>query len=528
MFVRNFLSAGDFLEVVPIGIPITLQYSANGMLEKILEGYENDTKDITSSVKSIFIENELVPRSIAIKTSTSWVSGVLYTSMDIQSIGRIPSETSSVYLEEFIKQPSRFNFFAGCIRSLSTTFRGAVPIRQWLKLAGFEVLPGYVIPASLSESGFEKFISSPQLHFKYPLFMYYIVFHQTSIQYYDLGFRFVKVNNVELSIDDDSRCLVSKIATEPEIEDFHLSYSKVVRFNIQNDCIMLLDESNNVISCKDPLRRKTLMQVTNGRVTCPVCGKVYVIPMSGRVMCPDPHCNSRLYGRVGYFLSTLGLDSMTKSRYDEVTSTIGNIFSVPDVLDLDEYKDCKIECSASTLIRSIVPESIISGPDAFDPFCSRCNNNVDSILYYLDNPNSASKDLQLVKCEVSYVKFLRWLDDKVNVADIKSLFMHPNVTVVGVDKTLLNVAPIFRGTKILITGKFRRGPEKTISSILKSYGAEVVTRYSPDVSMVVVGATRENVSGSSTRRALADNKIIYEENEFFNRFEIDEDLGENL
>ncbi len=72
MFVRNFLSAGDYMEIAPIGLPLTLQYDVNGILEKVLFKYGNDAKDITERLKDVMLLNKLIPRKVTVKTGTTW------------------------------------------------------------------------------------------------------------------------------------------------------------------------------------------------------------------------------------------------------------------------------------------------------------------------------------------------------------------------------------------------------------------------------------------------------------------------
>lgn len=527
MFVRNFLTAGDYLTIVPLSLPVTLQYNTSGFLEKVMRGYGNDVIDITDDVKDILVNNHMVPKHVEIKNGTSWVSGCLFTKDYHTIVGNMPNDLTESYIKSLKEDHTKFTFFAGCVSSLSTVFRGAVPIRQWLALSGFELLPGYVIPADLTELKLEKMItSSKSFNFVYPLITNYIVFSKSDVEYYDLGFKQVKVKKTEEFIDDDG-CVKTSIECDGN-GHIAVDYSETVRMNIRKDCFLLLDESGKILHCYDEKNRKTLEESTGSKYTCPVCGRIYSIPKYGKVKCKDDHCNSRLFNRVNQLLTTFGMKSMSRERYDEITHEIGQVFSVPDVLDMEEYKDTVINCRISKALRSIVPEEIVEGFDGFVSFSNRCNNNIESILYYVHNPDKAVQDLKLYSSETDYTKFIDWIRDPENVADVHSIIIHPNINLSDSNKTIPDAAPIFRGTTIIITGIFKHGDHSTINAILSSYGAEVVTHFSDRVDILLTGSTREGVSGPLVRKAIMRKLPIYEEDDFFKRYEIDKDIQENL
>lgn len=526
MFVRNFLTAGDYVTIVPLGLPVTLQYSANGILEKILRGHGDDTVDITDKLKDLLLLNKKVPRSVSIKNGTTWVSGVFYTSMHNRKTGRVSEDTSEGYIQLLESNVDQFEFYAGSVNSMSTSFRGAVPIRQWLSLSGFEVLPGYVIPSDLDENRFEHMVTSSRYPFKWPLIQSYIIFHRNSISYHTLSFRWERVLTSYNCVKDDGS-VITEAGCTGDI-NLELAYSDALKMNVQPNVYVLIDESSRVIYSDDvDCLHKPLMDNTKGKLKCPVCGKLYQVPSSGPVRCPDEHCNSRLFTRTNQLLATLNLPCLSREEYDELTHKIGPLYSYPDVLDNLPH-DHEVELTFSQLLRACVPEHIVKGPDGFTSFCSKCNNDKDTILYYLNNPDRAFDDLNLVESSVNYVKFIHWLEDPENVADIKSVMMHDNISIVGQFKALQNVAPIFRGVTILITGRFVHGNESRIFAILSSYGATVVTRFDDKVSMVVVGDTRDGVNGQYLRQARNRNIPIYDESSFFKRYEIDNDLQENL
>ena len=161
MFARNLLQAGEFVSCVPVGIPVTLQYSEKGLIQKIFQNHERDNwDDATSDLLDVSLRSRKIPNKITVKNGTTWVRGVFYTDELIRNRGTLPECVVPALVEKYKANPDAFKFLAGDVVSLATTFRGAVPIRQWLATAGFETLPGYVVPSDVDESKFEDLLRS--------------------------------------------------------------------------------------------------------------------------------------------------------------------------------------------------------------------------------------------------------------------------------------------------------------------------------------------------------------------------------
>ncbi|MBQ3184550.1 MAG: hypothetical protein IJB54_01060, partial [Firmicutes bacterium] len=83
MFVRNLLRPSDFVTLVPVGMPTTLQYNDTGMLEKVYWGYTPETREDLSSrmlsAAKITDEVKPFPFKIPLKEGTTWIMGVLYS-----------------------------------------------------------------------------------------------------------------------------------------------------------------------------------------------------------------------------------------------------------------------------------------------------------------------------------------------------------------------------------------------------------------------------------------------------------------
>ena len=78
MYVKNALRPGQFVTMVPVGRPVTLQDNKKGILEKIHEGYGEDRVDITSTLFDTVFHSKMVPTSITVKDGDTMVEGVFY------------------------------------------------------------------------------------------------------------------------------------------------------------------------------------------------------------------------------------------------------------------------------------------------------------------------------------------------------------------------------------------------------------------------------------------------------------------
>lgn len=154
-----------------------------------------------------------------------------------------------------------------------------------------------------------------------------------------------------------------------------------------------------------------------------------------------------------------------------------------------------------------------------------CSNNEQTFKYYIEHPEEIQKDLNIQHNELN--KLITWLSDGCNASDLMTLVDSAQINIVAL-KSTFNGAPIFRNKRIFITGKFIRGSLDSIAGILQSYSASVTTQFSNVVDCVIVGGLHEDVDGKAVNFARTLNKPIFNENEFFNRYEIDADIKANL
>ena len=80
----------------------------------------------------------------------------------------------------------------------------------------------------------------------------------------------------------------------------------------------------------------------------------------------------------------------------------------------------------------------------------------------------------------------------------------------------------------MITGTFNHGSKEEVKSILESYSATVVFNMNDNVQCVIIGDMLEDTNGVAVKHA-KDNRIpIMTESKFFDQYDIDKDMAENL
>lgn len=522
MFARNLLQAGDYFTCVPVGVPMTLQYNEKGSLEKLLVGHDsNSWYDVSKDLLQIFLKNKKVPNTISVKGGTTWIRGAVVSQDTFCDSGKLPDCILHSSLEQLKSAPDRFSFYSGHVESLATTFRGAVSIRQWLTLAGFENLPGYIAPVGIDEKKFDEIVR-PKYQFRYPFISSYILYRKDgSVEFPSTGVTQCVVKRVSKIVDRSGYLFGSlSIKDGPTAV---VPYSSVVKYNLNANTLILRDSDGDIIASMTT--DGTYREPRSNKIECPTCGRWITVPLEGRVRCEDDHCNSVLYPRVNYMLSKLGLPEVHYEDYQSLTKKIGSVFMPIDIFELDQYADAHVSVDLSTAIRSIVPRSILFNDTQVRMLADGCNGSKETFLYYASHADKMKTDLDLNYAV--FGKFLTWITDPENLSDIQSVLNCKNISIDAPYKKF-NGAPIFRNKTIMITGSFAHGGLEEISSILSSYSATVVRSYDKNVDCVLVGDLNENTNGYAVRSAQKDRVPIMQESEFFQEYDIDSDIVENL
>ena len=529
MFVRNLLQAGErisllpgeYVTLVPVGIPLTLQYSDKGLLQKVYLNHEEENwVDKTEDYFQILFKRNSVPNKISFTGNTSYVRGVLVTSNIYAATSKEPNSILSELCTKYLADPASFTFYAGDVQSYSAAFKGAVAVRQWLTVSKFNVLPGYVIPQDLTEAQFEHMVKM-NYPFVFPLIDSYILYHNDgSITYPKTQLRQVTVKSVDKQRDTAGN--IEAVIRDTLGDIRVIPYSTLVHYNIQPNSIIVVDSDDNIVHC---LAATGELSTLSNRLRCDCCGRQITVPVTGNTRCADPQCNSVLYPRVKQLCHYLNLPEMSYEDYTEYTDTVGNAFIVLDIFDHPDYKDTELEITMAQGLRAIVPKSVLPGQAQITQLCDTFSNSVQTMTYYLQHPDKIATDFNLDSH--AYQRFLQWIDNVENCTDVVELFKLPNLHIVQAE-IKFEGEPIFRNKTIYVTGSFIHGSLIEIRNIFQSYAATVTFEYNDTVDCVVIGDGQENVNGHAVLSARKHQIPIMSESQFFLQYDIDADLAENL
>lgn len=514
MNLRNLLKPGDFVFPVPIGIRTTLQYNVSGNLEKVFVGYTDVREEVTDAVMSKLVDYHIVPTSIHIKNGTSWVKGVLYTATLVEEDGILPQAVEKTLIDTLISNPTQFNFFAHSMSSTSTVFRGVTPTKLALSISKFRVLPGWIVPNKIENSLLNKWASDNTFSFN-PIITDLAIYRGESVQYMSMHTSQFTVLGAKQYIDDNGYIKVA--LKKSDGSKLYIDYSDFVRWGVGAFSNVVLDSDKQIIHVKNSDRTYSYKDT----ITCPRCGKVYKIPESGTVQCPDIHCPTRLLSAVVNFANVMNLPNFSVPIAREWLRE-KMVTCIPDILILDDYKDSKFKATIPKILRSLIPAESIRTDDVFKLFVIGCNSNYQTFEYYVNNPDRITSDMNIQHPDI--MTFVNWLNDGYNASDLLTMVNSEQLDIDWVSKKFEG-APIFRGKVIYVTGDFIRGSIAEISEILESYSAKVVTNMSETVNCVIIGGTRDNVNGKVVNNARTLGIPVFEEDTFFYQYEIDSDIA---
>lgn len=522
MYVRNLLSAGDLLTVVPIGIPITLQYDQTGSIQSVFRGFDDCNDNISNEILPTIVKSQLVPKVVPIKNGLTWVRGVLYTDKRFGSQGILPDSIYPQLIDYLIHNPDKFVFYAGNVTSLASRFSSPLSIRAWLNMSKFNILPSYLVPANIDRTTFISMVNKPSYPFKFPLIMYYMIQRSGKWTYKSTGLHQSVIKSISTLVDSTG-CIKAKLRLVDFEEPLVVNYSEVLKYNLNTNSLIVFDCYNSIIYA-EPMDSK-VREPRPSKLVCSSCGKVIQCSDSGLTMCSDEHCTSRMYPIVNHFLSSLNLPEMTHNRYVEVTKKIGKVFSLPDLFTLPEYEDVNIHITLSKLMRALVPVEYIHDDSFFTAFSNRCKNSISALEYYIHNLDKAAVDLGL--SGVDYVAFCNWMKDSRNAFDLDT-FLHDSHLKIDAVLKRFDGPPIFRGKHIYLTGTFTHGSYEDVAAILQSYSAMITPDFDLDTNCVIIGDDNNGTNGMVVNQAKNVGIPVFGESDFFAKYMIDDDLTKIL
>ena len=517
--------SGQFIQLMPIGLPLVLQYNEDGNLEKVAYGLTG-IKDITKELMLTIRDSNKIPVSIPVTAGTTWIYGVLYTGTRPKVPGNISdSEFCKQYIDMFKENPSNFNFFGYNVDSKSFNIVGAVNVRQWLSMTKFNTLPGFMCPGDLVPELFDN-MAAKTYNFKYPLIAAFIVFDVNDYAVYPTNIHahivsgpiedYIDRNGYvhkRVYVDENSLSVEELMCKSPEPLLF--DYSTVEMNAIQEGDVIYLDSLHNLIYADTS--HKPARQLS---YRCPKCGKVMQVTDEA-LRCGNLDCTTRMYPDICHMLSVYKLPPLEYMDYCKYADN-GDITCLLDVLILPQYKDLKLDLTLGQIVDGLVPVEAVHNRDIFNVIANNCSNSVLTFKHYISNPTELVQDFHLTGKDMEVV--LNLFTPKL-ILYINTVIDTVNIVQEG---KAFEGAPIFRGKEIVITGKFRHGNHNFIKSVLESYGAKIATRVTETTGCVVVGDIPEDVSGIDIRKAKKARIDIFDESTFFKMYSIDEDLDANM
>lgn len=523
MFAKTFCKPGAYMCVVPLGLRATLQYNSKGVLEKVIQGYEDDGEPLSKELFNQLVHSATVPVSIHLKGGTTWVQGVFYTNKEFNSPGNLPECIENEIISDMQNCISSYTFYAGNITSLAASFQSIRTITNWLSMSSFNVLVGHILPANITDKVLNSILTNKlYFPFKYPLISGVMIWEGNHFHYVDCNLSQFTANKVVKEVDENGYIKGHVYNKEGEC-CISAPFSDIANYDIQTSSNVIYDNTTNKILYA--IQTDNKKRDARGKVIeCTICGKRIVLPTGGPITCDDPHCLSLQYPNVRHMLKVLDLPELTFDKYVKYVKK-GEILCITDVLLLPEYSECKLELTLHKCLEAITPITICSDSNFFTIVSFRCSESIKTLKYYLDNPNRLKIELGINTLECN--RWINWLEDSYNSKLIENIIECPQVTVVKSNQ-LFEGAPIFRDKVIAVTGKFKHGDLSEIAGILQSYSARVVTSVDDTVGCLVVGSFKENIDGKCIKAAKELNIPMFEEDAFFKEYEIDSDLAQNL
>lgn len=515
---------GAYAQPVPIGLQVTLNYSENGILTKVVYQYGEETIELPFNIVTKLMSAKVLIQRLDMYKAACQVFGVLVAPPSEYRFTKATGKIPECFYESMIKlantDPRSFKFYALDLKLSNSKSIATVAAHNRLAMMKFDVVPGIAIGTSSNfksiESQFSKTNSVivPELPLIAGIFL-----HDRAIQLVSANLRSVIVNKFE-SVTDVNGYVHGKLTctlNENGQAEISVPYSQVVKYQLSNNSFVIVDLDNNIQYASPP---KIFSKVASSSITCEVCGKKYTVPTnSPSVSCVDPHCPSKLYPQICRMVSKLGLVEMTPDQFMKYVKS-GKIKSLQDVFSLPENSNVDVSTTLSNLIEAITPISLVAGDmDAVAKFVHQSESNT-AVSYYIHNPEKIDSDLKVSR-QFSQ-RFKSFFSDTYNVDLYDTFIDMSEINIIKPEKKF-DGDLIFRNKLICLTGDFKHGSYDEIISIMSSYAGTCAVEITPQVSLVLVGHFG-TPDPYIIERAQAYNIPIYSELEFFRAYQIDKDL----
>lgn len=511
MDIKDNFKSGQYAVPVPAGVPITLQYSQKGIFERAFIGLIESGAEVSYTMFNSLYESNCFPVKIPATGGTTFVGGVLYTSHYNDVNGELPECEICEKCIDFIDDSSNYNFFACVVNSKSVVLRGANQVYRWLHMAKFTTLPGFIVPAPVSDDTF--MYTMKKIYTCMPGVVGYVRYNFSDVDY-------ISCNLTKHRILDINKFTTEYgyIKYEISLETGHINVDAcdVKKFNLYVRTYVILDECNHIVHSFNNQYDHYIYD----SLVCDWCGREMQMPDIPNVKCLDELCMSNRYHEFTLFTHTHSLPELTFDEYERYCKS-DRLHSVSDLFTLSPWNSFHIESTLEDFLRSVIPIRVVSNFNIIRALVSHCNGNINMLKYYISHPNAINQDFHMGGSEVS--RLIQYLSKDYVKDEIDNLMKCENVSIVS-DNKKFDGAPIFRDKTIFLTGKFIHGSTDDMVSILNSYSAEVVTSYGADIDCVLVGDMLEDVNSIAVHDARLRNIPVFNEIEFFNKYGIDSDM----
>lgn len=510
MINKSNVQVGDTVVVVPFGLVGRVNYNENG----VISGIDVCGKDSASYVPlshttcAKLQKNNVVPSRLVNKRGYV-VNGVFEVSgIGVQDVvNRNPSE---VLLSAISDGNREVSFKAFMMESPNDSY-SFVQQSALMTTLGFNKCSSFVVSSSEQLNRIAKMPSM----LLYPKVSGYAIVHKDGYVYEPESFQYLKVSSVQRDVNS-SGFIVAEVQFDNG-SSITVPYPQVVKYNVQKSSCVVVD-SGHIVFCSD---RGNLSKKVDREFHCNFCGSLVTSPFDGYVRCPYDNCTSRLYPVVENMTREFNVPCIDYSTYRQYVDE-KRITCLVDVFDLPEYKDLKISCTLSTLLKALCPVNVVKNRSFFDKFVEKCGS-LEAFHHYIENPYEIESDMSHFVDKTSCQAFSTWISVPENILTVKSVI---DIVDVKQREFNLDVPKLFRNKSVYIEGDFNHGSYSVISSILRSYGADIVTTVDTRCDCVLLGDFVRNLEDvPAVNIARSYNIPVYTESYFFGMYDIDSDLS---
>ena len=513
MLSTKYLQVGDTVRVAPMGLRCRISYNSNGVVSRIVFIDSSDVEWQCALDESIALQKyNVVPSRLVNKTACQ-VEGILSfeglsaidvvnTGVDKAVQGKILDKNEQLYFKAYNLTDSRVQY-------------GAYQQVTQLSMMGFNVCPGFVYSADMSQSKVEKL---PVIALQYPFISGYEVVSKGNVcSFVNESCQFSRVESVARDVNSLGN-IVAKVTCADRVQ-FTVPYNQIVKYNVQKNTVVAYEDDGIVYSTDKSNRAKKV----DADIHCSCCGAaIHVKENEPYCRCSYSNCMSMKYPVVENMIKLLGLAPMSYVTYRKYVDN-GQLTSICDIFDVTENSSIEVHCTLPTLLRALCPVYVVRSADFFDRMC-KCAGSTDATMHYLQNPDDIYSDMHTVLSKVCLKNFISWIKDPENLLVVKTFVEMPNIHLQE-SSVHLDVPPLFRNKVIYLEGTFNHGSYMDVSSILSCYGATVTTTLDNRCNCVVVGGLVKNPDSlESVKIAVSYDIPVYQERIFFEHYGIDADI----